>query len=243
MNAYIDALIADWDPDLSSGPAPRAATGEPPGPAPKTWRVLTENQGRVRVCEDYLSADEQAALFAHCAGLAQWEYDKPLGTGRCQRRGVCMQADPATPAIKGYRYAGQVVHAEPLDGPLGALLVRVNVSQGTDFNSWFLNMYRPRGTEGSAGDYLGKHSDDERSLGVAADGRSVVFGLTLTSTPACRRTLRFERKDGRESFDLETRGGQAYVMEGELQKHWQHSVPRRLGVPGTRISLTARKFV
>jgi alkylated DNA repair dioxygenase AlkB len=210
----------------------------------REWRMVfaDEDTGSwVRACDAFLAPKEQRALYRHCEGLPGWEFDKPLGTGARQRRGVCMQA---APGVGGYRYSGQTVAAAELDEVLGGLLARVNAELGTDFNSWFLNWYRAPGYGGSAGDYLGAHADNERQLAIAKDGRAVVFGLTLTDNAACVRELRFTRKsDGLRVATLPTTAGQAYVMEGELQKYYKHEVPRALRVPGSRISLTARKFV
>ena len=38
-------------------------------------------------------------------------------------------------------------------------------------------------------------------------------------------------------------GGSMLLMRGSLQKHWQHSVPKRKGVEGGRINLTFRSIV
>ena len=150
---------------------------------------------------------------------------------------------------EGYRYSGQLVRAAPLDAVLGPLLARVNAEHGTDFNSWFLNWYRAR-RDAPAGDYLSPHADNEAQLATAAGGRAVVFGLTLTDNPACVRELRWTRAragaglaEGAQVAALRTEGGQAYVMEGALQRHYKHGMPRALSAPGSRISLTARKFV
>jgi alkylated DNA repair dioxygenase AlkB len=237
MDKYIDALVADWEPEaLSSDEASKGG-----GDTGRQWRTLIDDHGMVRVCDDYLSAEEASALFEHCKNLQQWAFDKPLGNGWKQRRGICMQA---APGVVGYKYSGQMITAAPLDDMLGPLLDRVNRENETDFNSWLLNQYRPRGLNGSEGDYIGPHSDDEKALAVASDGRSVVFGLTLTNHSKCLRPMVFTRKTSMYiCHQLVTRAGQAYTMEGEFQKHWTHELPKRLGVPGTRISLTARKFV
>jgi len=225
--------VATWE--ITLGPIP------PKPPAPR-WEYLIESRatGSVRYCDDYLGPEEQGALYEHCLALPGWEFNKPLGTGRCQRRGICMQA---VPGVHGYRYSGQEVVASPLDNVLGPLLDRVNAEQQSDYNSWLLNMYRPKGRDGSAGDYIGPHSDNQRELGKTADGKSVVFGLTLTEAPICQRPLVFKKKNDTSHRELVTRGGQAYVMEGTLQTHWTHELPKRQNMAGIRISLTARKFV
>jgi alkylated DNA repair dioxygenase AlkB len=248
MDEYLEGLIAEWEPGAPAEPEP-----EPERPRP-VWRSVFADEvtgSWVRACDDYLSAAEQRRLFDHCAGLAAWEFDKPLGSrpDTYQRRGICMQAEvvagPQGPRLctEGYRYSGQLVRAAPLDAVLGPLLARVNAEHGTDFNSWFLNWYRAR-RDAPAGDYLSPHADNEAQLAVAADGRAVVFGLTLTDDPACVRELRWTRaRDGAQVAALRTEGGQAYVMEGALQRHYKHGMPKALSVSGSRISLTARKFV
>lgn len=248
MDEYIWGLIDSWVAEQSpvSASAPAEVVEDDPEPERQdepVWRVVFEDvprNVRVRACDGFVDEWEQYALYVHCSTLEYWEFEKPLGRfGAVQRRGVCMQA---APGIKGYRYSGQEVVAHPLDDVLGRLLDRVNAVLGTSFNSWLLNWYRPRGLGGSSGDYLSAHSDDEKELSKGVDGLTV-FGLTLTDNPACLRVLRFDSKTspGRRA-DLLTAPGQAYVMERDCQRHYTHAVPRALSVPGSRISLTARRF-
>jgi len=233
---YVDELAREWVP-LSAAPPPEPP--EPPEPA--EWRSVLDDPARgstVRARDGYLSWGDQLALFAHCAALPHWAFDKPTPRGQ-QRRGICMFGGPG---VRGYRYSGQFVAAQPMDPALGRLLERVNADLGTDFNSWLLNWYRPRGPQ-APGDCIGPHSDDERELSRKPGGALCVFGLTLADDPGCRRVLRFDSKGPPHvRADLVTSGGQAYTMEGQTQRHYTHAVPRAVAVPGSRISLTARAF-
>lgn len=229
---YVDELVREWVP-----PPPE----EVPLPGPTEWRGVLLDAARgsfVRACDGYLSWGDQLALFAHCAALPHWVFDKPTSRG-LQRRGICMFG---APGVRGYRYSGQFVAAQPMDPELGRLLERVNADLGTDFNSWLLNWYRPRGPR-APGDCIGPHSDDERELSRRPGGELCVFGLTLADDPECRRVLRFDSKGPPHvRADLITSAGQAYTMEGQTQRHYTHAVPRAVATPGSRISLTARTF-
>lgn len=230
MDDFLEDLVREWEP---AEPGPVAP--------PAVWRSVLADPARdsyVRACDGYLSWDDQLSLFGHCAGLAHWVFDKPTPRGR-QRRGICMLG---TPGVRGYRYSGQFVAAHPMDAPLGRLLERVNADLGTDFNSWLLNWYRPRGPQ-APGDCIGAHSDDEKGLSHRPGGGLCVFGLTLADDPECRRVLRFDSKGAPHvRVDLVTSAGQAYAMEGQTQRHYTHAVPRAVATKGSRISLTSRTF-
>ena len=250
MDDYIDGLVREWEPEgprgaLQGSPPSPPAPPAPPAPAPAAppagWRGVLTDPARgayVRACDGYLPWADQLALFGHCAALPHWTFDKPAARG-LQRRGICMFGSPG---VRGYRFSGQFVEARPMDPVLGGLLERVNADLGTDFNSWLLNWYRPRGPE-APGDCIGPHSDDERMLSRLPGGGLCVFGLTLTDDPACRRVLRFDSKGAPHvRAELVTAGGQAYSMEGQTQRHYTHAVPRAVATAGSRISLTARTF-
>jgi hypothetical protein len=199
------------------------------------WRLVLDADGRVRVRDGFVSPTEQAVLFAECLKLP-WLFDKTLATrGTPQARGVCTLASPGA---SGQRYPSTSWGSVPLEGPLAALLGRVNDAFGADFNVWYLNQYRPNDK-----DHLGRHSDDESFAGRDRAGELIFVTLVLADSPACTRVVRFAKngEPGRR-VELETKSGQAYTMEGPLQRHWTHEVLAQVPATGTRISLSARRW-
>jgi alkylated DNA repair dioxygenase AlkB len=96
----------------------------------------------------------------------------------------------------------------------------------TRFNSVLLNLYR------DGRDSNGWHADDERELGASP----VIGSISLGET----RRMRFRRRDGRATFALDLRSGDALVMRGDAQSQWQHCIPKTSRIVGPRINLTFR---
>ena len=100
---------------------------------------------------------------------------------------------------------------------------------GHEFNSVLLNWYR------DGEDYLNWHADDEKELGVNPVIGSVNFGET-------RDFLLRRNTDASQKITIPLKHGTLLVMSGELQHHWQHSVPKRKRVRGSRFNLTFRRI-
>ncbi len=95
------------------------------------------------------------------------------------------------------------------------------------FNSVLLNWYR------SGEDYISWHTDAEPELGKNPMIASVNFG-------ASRRFLLRLKNNHDVKLELALHHGSVLVMAGELQHHWQHSVPKQKKVKTSRINLTFR---
>ena len=84
---------------------------------------------------------------------------------------------------------------------------------------------------------MGWHSDDEKLYG----DRPVIASVSLGAS----RDFMVRPRGGREGpqwkFTLED--GDLLVMDGDMQRHFQHSVPRRKRAAGRRINLTFRRVV
>jgi alkylated DNA repair dioxygenase AlkB len=96
-----------------------------------------------------------------------------------------------------------------------------------NFNTVLLNMYR------HGDDAVGWHSDSEPELGM----QPFIASLSLGAS----RDLILRRKDdNRRKITVSLAHGSLLKMSGELQRYWQHSLPRRRGVLSPRINLTFR---
>lgn len=133
-------------------------------------------------------------------------------------------------AGKSYTYSG--ITSQPQVWNAGLLYIKKQIEQvtGCAFNSVLLNWYR------NGEDHMGWHADDEPELGVNPLIASVNFGET--------RDFVLRRNDEpRQKIVIPLQHGTLLVMGGALQHYWQHSVPKRKRVKGSRFNLTFRTIV
>lgn len=128
-----------------------------------------------------------------------------------------------------YTYSG--ITSRPNQWNKGLLYIRQRVEDcaGATFNSVLLNWYR------DGGDHLSWHSDDEKELGVNPIIASANIGET--------RDFVIRRKDDHsQRIVLPLKHGTLLIMKGEMQHFWEHSVPKRKNVRGSRFNLTFRRI-
>src|SRR5699024_284069 len=95
------------------------------------------------------------------------------------------------------------------------------------FNSVLLNWYR------DGEDNLSWHADNEKELGLNPTIASANFGET-------RDSLVRKNDDNSKKLVLPLKHGAPLIKRGEMQHHWQHAVPKRKRVKGSRFNLTFR---
>ena len=129
-----------------------------------------------------------------------------------------------------YAYSG--IRHEPLPWlpPLRAMRTQVEALLSVSFNSALLSLYR------DGRDNIGWHSDDEPELGA----QPCIASLSLGA--ARRFELRPKGGTGARRA-LQLPPGSLLLMTGNLQRCWQHRVPRRCGVTGPRINVTFRRIL
>ena len=130
---------------------------------------------------------------------------------------------------KAYTYSG--ITSYPNEWNRGLLYLKERIEQfaEVEFNSVLLNWYR------DGQDHLNWHADDEKELGVNPIIASANFGET--------RDFVIRRNDDHAvKFILPLGHGTLLLMRGELQHFWQHSVPKRTKVSGSRFNLTFRRI-
>jgi alkylated DNA repair dioxygenase AlkB len=131
---------------------------------------------------------------------------------------------------KSYTYSG--IKSIPNEWNEGLLYLKKRIENfiGIEFNSVLLNWYR------DGEDYLNWHADDEKELGLNPVIASANFGET--------RDFLLKRNDDDSSRKLKIplKHGTLLLMRGELQHYWQHSVPKRKNIRGSRFNLTFRRI-
>lgn len=130
---------------------------------------------------------------------------------------------------KKYTYSG--ITSVPNEWNAGLLYMKKEIEKFAeiDFNSVLLNWYR------DGEDCLGWHADDEKELGRNPVIASANFGEE-------RDFLIRKNDDYSEKIKISLRHGSLLIMKGELQHFWQHSVPKRKKVKGSRFNLTFRRI-
>lgn len=128
---------------------------------------------------------------------------------------------------KSYTYSGITSQPDPWNKGLLYMKQRIEECAGSEFNSVLLNWYR------DGDDHLNWHADDEKELGVNPIIASVSFGET-------REFLVRRNDDISKRLVLPLKHGSLLLMKGELQHFWQHSIPKRKRVKGSRFNLTFR---
>ncbi len=128
-----------------------------------------------------------------------------------------------------YTYSGTTRIALPLTPELQSIQEKVEATLSQKFNSCLLNLYHT-GEEG-----MSWHSDDEHTLQKHGCIASLSFGAT--------RKFYFKHKTTKETISQFLESGDLLTMEGKIQEHWQHSVPKMQKVNTPRINLTFRNFL
>jgi len=124
------------------------------------------------------------------------------------------------------RYSREIAVPPIEDHPLLARITeRARQTCHADFDSVLLNYYR------DGHDSVGWHADDERSI----RGGEPIAALSLGETRRLR--VRSKRHLITHAFQLDH--GDLLVMGGDMQREWQHSVPK-MRADHPRLSLTFR---
>lgn len=125
-----------------------------------------------------------------------------------------------------YKYSGLALIPLPWTPTLKAIKTDLESILSTPFNSVLANLYR------DGQDSMGWHSDNEKQLG----DKPIIASLSLGQS----RKFSIKHKSSGEKIDLILQSGSLLIMLGNLQQHWQHSIPKTKKIIGNRINLTFR---
>lgn len=128
---------------------------------------------------------------------------------------------------KLYTYSGLTLKPAPWNPMLNWLREQLEALTHIRFNSVLLNWYR------DGGDHMSWHADDEPALGDNPTIASISLG-------ASRRFLLRRDDDHRTKIELPLGHGSLLIMQGGLQHHWQHRIPKEKRVTDSRINMTFR---
>lgn len=128
-----------------------------------------------------------------------------------------------------YKYAG--IEHQPLNWTNELLEIKLIVEQicGVKFNSCLLNLYH-NGSEG-----MGWHRDNEKEIIPNSTIASISLGA--------ERSFKFKNIHNKQISEIKLQHGSLLTMEGPIQQHWMHCLPKTKKVNNARINLTFRQII
>lgn len=174
-----------------------------------------------------LTTAEASRYFNSFMENISWRNDEAVIYGKhiITKRKVAWYADKNY----AYTYSRTTKIALPWTKDLLALKSLVEQHCNTSFNSCLLNLYHD-GEEG-----MSWHSDDEKALGKNTTIASISLGA--------ERKFSLKHKEKKQSLSLVLEHGSLLVMQGSMQTHWLHSLPKTKKIKTPRVNLTFRKML
>ena len=127
-----------------------------------------------------------------------------------------------------YKVSGGSPPNKVMCDTLRMITSRVNAALGTHFNTILMNVYR------SGDDCIGYHRDNETGWAPNTGFATLCFGA--------ERDFLLRHDETRDVTTTRHHDGHVIHLPHPMNSHYQHSVPRRKRVAGTRISLTFRQI-
>ncbi|HSP10892.1 MAG TPA: alpha-ketoglutarate-dependent dioxygenase AlkB [Salegentibacter sp.] len=181
----------------------------------------------LRYVSDFFNSEKADFYFKKLKQEIPWKQDKIklFGKEHLQPRLSAFFAEPDI----NYSYSG--LKLKPNYFPETILKIKKMVENFSEFefNSCLANLYR------DGQDSMGWHSDNEKELGrnpVIASvsfGAERIFHLKNNADTSLRKKIVLEH-------------GSLLMMEGSIQHHWKHQLPKTRKIIGPRINLTFRKI-
>lgn len=183
----------------------------------------------------FLEPEEAAMLRRDCLQRLQFESPEVSLFGR--RHPVPRRLAFVAPAGARYRYSGTEHEGAGIPDFLAELLERVGKRAACAFDSILVSHYR------DGNDRVGWHADDESELGANPVVAILALGATRTLAfrPRGKRPREGEPGSRGPRLDVPMEDGALLVMGRGVQRHWQHSLPRRARA-GERLGLGFRRL-
>ena len=190
-------------------------------------RVIELENAQMIFMEHFLTIKEANFYLKELTEKLAWQQGEIMMFGKkvLEPRLTAWYGD----AGKSYTYSGKKQEPMPWYESLLNLKNRIEATPSVfaRFNSVLCNYYR-NGT-----DSMGYHADDEKELGIDPVIASVNLGET-------RRFLFRQKHDKSHKFELLLTHGSLLIMQGAMQHHWQHAIPKEPKKTNSRLNLTFR---
>lgn len=189
-------------------------------------RELLHTGGSALYMPSFLNLEEAGRLLKECETLP-WEHDSAFIHG--QHIQTSRQFYWASDLEFGYHYSGTKRRSSPWPNFLQTVRAEISKVVKSSFNSCLLNLY-PDGNSGMAW-----HDD----LGFNIDESASIVSLSLGAA----RDFLMRHKESGEKVSIQLNHGDLIIMSSDMQRNWEHSVPKRKKVIGSRVNLTFRQML
>lgn len=183
---------------------------------------------QLRYYQNFLSEEVANRYFNTFLEKIPWQQDdvKVFGKVYAQPRLTSLHSN----SLSTYTYSGLTLQPQPMTDELLELLGQIQKVSQHDFNCVLLNLYR------DGADSNGWHADNEKELGRHPQIASFSFGAA--------RFFHFKHREIKsERYKIELHHGSLLLMEGAMQEHWLHQIPKTKKPLESRINLTFRKII
>lgn len=182
----------------------------------------------VRYFQGFLPHKEADQLYTTLLREIPWRQDdvKVFGKVYAQPRLTSLHSN----SLSTYTYSGLTLHPHPMTPALLDLMEKMRQVCDHPFNCVLLNLYR------DGADSNGWHADNEKELGKHPQIASFSLGA--------QRVFHFKhRRHKDQRHKMELHHGSLLLMEGAMQEHWLHQIPKTKKVSDPRINLTFRHII
>jgi alkylated DNA repair dioxygenase AlkB len=183
---------------------------------------------QLRYYQNFLSSEVADHYYEALLKNIPWQQDnvKVFGKVFAQPRLTSLHSN----TLDTYTYSGLTLKPHPMIPELLELLYQIQRICNHDFNCVLLNLYR------DGADSNGWHGDNEKELGKQPQIASFSLGAS--------RFFHFKhRRIKEEKYKMELHHGSLLLMEGAMQEHWLHQIPKTKKPIQPRINLTFRKII
>ncbi|MDG1291431.1 MAG: alpha-ketoglutarate-dependent dioxygenase AlkB [Flavobacteriaceae bacterium] len=183
---------------------------------------------QLRYYQNFLSSEVADHYYEALLKNIPWQQDnvKVFGEVYAQPRLTSLHSN----SLDTYTYSGLTLKPHLMIPELLELLYQIQRICNHDFNCVLLNLYR------DGADSNGWHADNEKELGKQPQIASFSLGAS--------RFFHFKhRRIKEEKYKMELHHGSLLLMEGAMQEHWLHQIPKTKKLMQPRINLTFRKII
>lgn len=183
---------------------------------------------QLRYYQNFLSSEVADHYYEALLKNIPWQQDnvKVFGEVYAQPRLTSLHSN----SLDTYTYSGLTLKPHQMIPELLELLYQIQRICNHDFNCVLLNLYR------DGADSNGWHADNEKELGKQPQIASFSLGAS--------RFFHFKhRRIKEEKYKMELHHGSLLLMEGAMQEHWLHQIPKTKKLMQPRINLTFRKII
>ena len=193
----------------------------------ETKENLLVRDGEMYHIDHFLTKEECTFYYQLLSRNTSWKSDhiQLFGKEYVTKRKTAFYGDSGLT----YTYSRKEKVALPWSNTLQSLKNQLEKVSGFQFNSCLLNLYH-NGDEG-----MSWHSDNEKELGKAP----VIASISLGET----RKFSWKHKTIKDRYDLYLEEGSLLIMQGAMQEHWLHCIPKTSKVQGSRINLSFRQIL